>query len=114
MSTVVDLESHQIIQFVDQNWSDVLVTDNIDVALVRRAFRRHRNRTDYCREQSKSGGAPVIVVLIIGKTGEIVDAQIQKAGQVEPALLSCIKEGLKGWTFPPPNGGGMAVLRLVL
>jgi hypothetical protein len=63
---------------------------------------------------SKSVATPVVAVLIIGKTGEIVDAQIQKAGQVEPRLLSCMTDALKGWTFPPPNDGGMAVLRLVL
>jgi hypothetical protein len=111
--TIIDSEGPRVLKFVDQDWKEAIVTDNVDVTLVRRTFRRFRPETDYCRERGKSTEGPIVATLIIGRAGEIEDVHFRTSQQTDPILLACIKESVKHWTFPSPNDDRMAVLRFV-
>ena len=52
--------------------------------------------------------------MIVGREGQIEDLHLKAPPGTTTVLMSWISDALKKWKVPPPNDGGMAVLRLVL
>ncbi len=90
---------------------DLTTEGSLSVEVVRRVERRHTNEVRFCMEQDLAGGRAATgiadVRFTIGASGAVTSSNVvsQQAGQLSPALLSCVSSALRRWMFPMPEDG---------
>lgn len=94
---------------------DTEVIGNLSQDEIRRVFRRHVNQIRYCyeRELTKdpSLAGRIEVKLVIGQDGSVASAQVERDTMRNDAVATCIVGRIKRFRFPPPEGGGIVVVR---
>lgn len=83
------------------------VRGSLDKAIIRRIVTRHLNQVRACQ----SGGASGRVVLrfVIGVEGNVLSSAVQDSTVHNPAVENCLALAVRGWEFPKPRGGVVAV-----
>ena len=77
----------------------------LDARHVVRVVRRHANELRFCYEQTASNGADVELSFIVSPSGSVQSATASGETQT---VTSCMSYSVRRWTFPAPDGGGVA------
>jgi outer membrane biosynthesis protein TonB len=76
-------------------------------AVVERVARRHGAGVRRCFEDGARG--QLTVFFIVGPTGRVRAASIQRSDVNDPAAEACVQGAIERWVFPRPEGGLAAV-----
>jgi TonB family protein len=86
----------------------------LDKEIIRRVVRTHLNEVRFCYEQSlvrrPSLSGRVVVQFSIAPTGRVLASALQSSSIADPALNSCIVDATRRWSYPAPEGGGLAIV----
>jgi TonB family protein len=87
----------------------------ISVASVESVFRRRRGAIQTCYERALKVNAniegKVSIRFTIGAAGTVTQIQVVENSTGDSGVGACISEKIKGWPFPPPEGGLVIVTR---
>ena len=87
----------------------------ISAASVESVFRRRRGAIQTCYERAlkvnTSTEGKVSVRFTIGAAGTVTQIQVLENSTGDSGVGTCITEKIKGWPFPPPEGGLVIVTR---
>lgn len=85
-----------------------------DKELVRRVVHAHHSQLRYCYEselvRNPNMTGKVTVKWVIGAQGKVTQANIVGTTLGNARVESCVLSRVKSWNFPPPKGGGIAVV----
>ena len=95
--------------------AEPLVMGGLDIEDVRKAMRAHQRTVRACHEKHLERVAPVtgtlLLKFIIGASGAVATAQVAQSTLANPELEACVVEAARHWTFPPPKGGGVVIVK---
>ena len=87
----------------------------MDKDVVRRVVKQHISAVTACYEKAlltdPTFACSVKTEFIIGRDGTVQRAEITTAKPQNPALERCVEGVLSRMVFPPPEGGGIVVVR---
>jgi TonB family protein len=90
------------------------VAGGLDREVIRRVVVSHRAQVRYCYEKqlmaSPGIAGKLLVEFVIGADGHVVSARPSEDGVGDAEVGRCIVSRVRGWTFPPPKGGGVVVV----
>lgn len=85
-----------------------------DKELVRRVVHSHHAQLRYCYEselvRNPAMSGKVTVKWVIGSQGAVTQVSTQGSTLNNARVESCLNARVKSWNFPPPKGGGIAVI----
>ena len=77
---------------------------------ITKVMKRHNNEVRHCYEQSSRAKpkleGKVSVKLIIGASGDVLQAEIASDTTNDENLKNCMLTVVRSWKFPEPKGGG--------
>lgn len=94
--------------------SSEVVIVGYDRELVRRVVEAHQSQIRYCYEselvRSPDMHGKVTVKWVIGPQGSVTQVNTAATTLNNRRVENCINTRVKSWNFPPPKGGGIAVI----
>jgi len=100
---------------IGENMGESAGPGKISVASVESVFRRRRGAIQTCYERALKVNAgiegKVSVRFTIGAAGTVTQIQVVENSTGDSGVGACIAEKIKGWPFPPPEGGLVIVTR---
>jgi hypothetical protein len=77
---------------------------------IQTVVRSHLDAIQACYEAGLARNAKlagkVVLALTIGGTGAVTESSVHESTLADPHVGTCMANAAKGWTFPPPGGGG--------
>jgi hypothetical protein len=90
------------------------VAGGLDREVIRRVVVSHRAQVRYCYEKQLTASPGIagklLVEFVISADGHVVSARPSEDDLGDPEVGRCIVSRVRGWTFPPPKGGGVVVV----
>ncbi len=90
------------------------VRGSVSKEVIKRIVRRHINEIRFCYDQSLVNrpdlAGTVRVKFIIAPTGAVKQGVVQNSTVNHPPLERCVAQAVNRWTFPAPEGGGIAIV----
>lgn len=95
--------------FFDPIESEAWTEGGLDRNAIAAVIMRHLSEVRYCYEQGLQKkptlSGRVSMNFMIGPTGSVTTAQINNSSLAHPPVENCIRDRLKTWKFPQPQGG---------
>jgi hypothetical protein len=92
----------------------VTARGSLDKEIIRRVVRLHMNEVKFCYDQelvrSTGLGGRVSVQFLIAGNGQVINSFVQSTTMNNVRVESCVVGAVKRWTFPKPEGGGIAIV----
>jgi hypothetical protein len=92
----------------------VTTKGSLDKEIIRRIVRAHMNEVKFCYEKelaTKTGlGGRVSLQFIISGNGQVISSFVQSTTMNNIRVESCVAGAVKRWSFPKPDGGGIAIV----
>ena len=86
----------------------------LDKQIIRRIVRAHMNEVKYCYDQelvrNRSLAGRVSLQFVISGNGQVISSFVQSTTMNNPRVESCVVKAVKRWSFPKPDGGGIAIV----
>jgi hypothetical protein len=86
----------------------------LDKEIIRRIVRAHMNEVKYCYDQelvrNKDLAGRVSVQFVISGIGQVISSFVQSTTMNNVRVESCVVGAIKRWSFPKPEGGGIAIV----
>ena len=97
---------------------DPILIGNVDKATIDRIVKRHLPQIKYCYER-ELGIHPdlvgkITVKFVIGKDGAVSTSTSSFSTLNSPSAEACVHDKFRSMRFPPPKGGGIAMVRYPL
>lgn len=93
--------------------SGATVSGSLDKEVIRRVIQRHISEVKRCYEteleKKKDLAGRVMVRFTIGTDGKVTESSIAESTLHSPEAERCITDAVKGWEFPAPRGGKVAI-----
>jgi outer membrane biosynthesis protein TonB len=98
---------------VDKPDSGAANRGSLEKDVIRRVIQRHIGEVKRCYEaqleKDKDLAGKIMVRFLIGVEGKVTESGIQESTLKSPAAEKCIADAVRGWEFPRPRGGTVAV-----
>lgn len=95
--------------------SELTVIGSLPKQVVQKTIRGHINEVNTCYERALSKTPKltgrVLINMVINDKGTIYVASLFSSELDNPIVEKCIVTAVKSWTFPPPPGGGMVIVK---
>ena len=91
------------------------VMGSLDKALVTRVIRAHLGLIKQCVSEhlASDGGVSrgkLVVKFVISATGTVSSSKVAQTTLANEAVERCVASAVQAMTFPPPRGGGVAIV----
>jgi TonB family protein len=90
------------------------VRGSLDKNIIRSVIREHISEVRDCYERQLARrpelAGQVQVKFTIGSTGDVVSSVLGHSDLAAPPVESCVVAAVRGWMFPPPQGGGIVIV----
>lgn len=92
-----------------------VVMGNLSKDAVQRVVERHRPAFRACVNAERLDGGPavegkVVVKFVVDRAGAVAQSTLTQTTVNRPRLEACVVESVKAMKFPPPRGGGVAIV----
>lgn len=92
---------------------DATVLGTLDKAVIRRVIQQHIGEVKACYETEleKNGNLAgrLMVRFTIDPAGKVTESAVQESSLNNAAAEGCIRDAVRTWTFPKPQGGKVVV-----
>jgi len=98
---------------VKSRHGDTQVRGALSKTVIRRVVRGNAAQVERCVRRASGGGKQagrVTVKFVVGADGGVKTAAVPKSTLGNADAEKCIGEAVRGWSFPKPQGGGIAVV----
>jgi TonB family protein len=86
----------------------------LDKQIIRRIVRAHMNEVKYCYDQelvrNRNLAGRVSIQFVISGNGQVISSFVQSTTMNNARVESCVLKAVKRWSFPKPDGGGIAIV----
>jgi len=91
---------------------EVTVVGGLAREVARRVLRRHINEVRFCYEQAVTRdpelAGDVTLQLVVSPQGSVAASTVSASSLGNPSVEGCVARAGRRWTFPAPDGGGIA------
>ena len=92
-----------------------VVSDGLDMELVRRVIRQHVAETRACYERALQTRndleGKVSIKFTISGQGEVIAATLEENTMGADTVADCLQARIRRWVFPAPAGGGLVIVK---
>jgi TonB family protein len=92
---------------------EATVQGSLDKAVIRRVIQQHINEVKTCYEAELEKNASLAGRLMVRFTvepdGKVSESSVQESSLKSPAAEGCIRDAVRTWIFPKPQGGKVVV-----
>ena len=91
------------------------IRGSLDKQVIKQVIRKRMNDVKGCYEAELAKrpelAGRTTVAFTISADGSVTESSVESSTLDSPAAERCIAAGVRKWTFPPPEGGGLVVVK---